>query len=648
MKKILLLVLATSIYNVILSQRITNFEKPWFEDEKVTYSTFKSNNPLLDNYDVKFYKIDLSVTNTSKYIIGSGTMMGRVVNNDMSTLVIDLNNSITIDSVVVNGTTLSYSHSNDEILINLPTSIVVGDYFTSVVYYHGTSTGSGIRNGTSPSWGAQITMTLSESYHLMDWFPCKQVLSDKADSAYIFITCANTLKAGSNGLLTKIDTLPGSKLRYQWKEYYPIDYYLLSFAVSNYQEYNLYAHPVGLSDSILIQNYLYSNSSYLPYFQAEIDNTPAFIELLSDLYGMYPFKNEKYGHCTAPIGGGMEHQTMTTLSSFSFELIIHELGHMWFGDHVTCSNWQDIWVNEGFATYTHYLGLQNLQTQADADQMMLDTHNDIMASADGSIYIPLADVFDENRIFDYRLTYEKGAAIIHTIRFILNDDFVFFSVLRNYQQLYGDSVASATDFKNTLVALSGMDFTDYFDQWYYGEGYPTYNIVWNQQGNDISLNINQQTSMPGITPFFKVPIEIRFSWAGGDTIIRFDQTYNNQQFSATIPQHAIQSLEVDPNNWIVNDVGTIITNYCQDYLSEKLIISPNPASEFINISLIQESLTNLPVLHISDITGKIVKQINLHSTNEKINISDLQNGVYFINSQNSNQYKNQKFVKIGK
>jgi aminopeptidase N len=468
-------------------------------------------------------------------------------------------------------------------------------------------------------------------------------LSDKADSAYIFLTCNNNLKAGSNGLLTNIVPLPGNKLRYEWKTYYPIDYYLLSFTVSTYQEYNLYAHPAGLTDSILVQNYLYDNSGYLPYFQSLIDQTPGFIELLSDLYGMYPFKDEKYGHCTAPIGGGMEHQTMTTLSSFSFELIIHELGHQWFGDHVTCSNWQDIWVNEGFATYTHYLGLQNLVSQTDADQEMLTIHSDIMTAADGSIYVPISQIADEARIFDYRLTYEKGAAIIHTMRFILNDDILFFNVLRNFQSTYGFNVASAEDFKNMITTMSGYDFTDYFNQWYYGEGYPTYNVAWNQQGNNLDFVLSQQTSMPGVTPFFKLPVEIKFLWSGGDTIIRFDNTQNYQLFSANIP-HVIQSLEIDPNNWIINDVGSISLSTKDNLFQQLIKYYPNPVTDKINVEIPAEYLSKSVMFTITDVTGKQIMELNPLTDHLKIDTRNLNKGIYFIkNSLNGNLFK---FIKI--
>jgi len=631
MKKLIFLIPSMIFVNQIFSQlqNIIPLEQKAYEAEKVMHSK----NPLLDNYDVCFYFIDLNATNLNKTISGKASIKAKVVNQPLSELMLQLHSSLTVDSVKIDNQVFAFTHSNDEIHIPISNPIAENQYFTADVYYHGTSSGTGIKNGQSPSWGVKITWTLSESYHAMDWFPCKQDLNDKADSAWIFITCPNTLKAGSNGLLKNTVALPNNMVRYEWKTYYPIDYYLISFTISDYQEYIQYAHPQGYADSILIQHYVYDNAGYLPYFQAQIDNTKPFVELLSNLYGLYPFAQEKYGHCTAPIGGGMEHQTMTTLSSFNFELIIHELGHQWFGDYVTCANWQDIWINEGFATYTYYLGQQYLMTQNDADNWMVDVHNDIMSSPTGSIYIPFADVNNESRIFDYRLTYEKGAAIIHTMRHIINNDSIFFNVLKGFLQQHAYSTAIGDDFKNYISNYTGIDFTIFFDEWYYGEGYPTYSIVWNQVNDSLFFTLSSISSAPTITPFFHLPVEIKFSNGTQDTTIRFNHQYNNQNFAIYIPFN-VTNLTIDPKNYIVNKVGTITTGI-DNHSNTQFSLFPNPCSEKLYIS----SNTKTLDVKIYDIYGQLVIQ---DKSKNEINISNLKSGIYFIEIDNVRQ----KFIKL--
>ncbi len=174
----------------------------------------------------------------------------------------------------------------------------------------------------------------------------------------------------------------------------------------------------------------------------------------------------------APMGGGMEHQTMTTLHDFSFYLVAHELAHQWFGDFITCGNWQDIWINEGFASYLEYVAAQELLGQAAADEWMANAMSIALRETSGSVYVPEERVDDTYRLFDYGLTYKKGATLLHMIRFILDDDALFFSTLKVYLEAYGNGLATGADFQEILESESGMDFSCFFDQWYYGEGFP--------------------------------------------------------------------------------------------------------------------------------------------------------------------------------
>ncbi|MEZ5198242.1 MAG: hypothetical protein R2764_18190 [Bacteroidales bacterium] len=157
------------------------------------------------------------------------------------------------------------------------------------------------------------------------------MLTDKADSVRIHITTSSENKAGSIGILQAAVPLPNNKVRYEWKSNYPIAYYLISFAVAEYQDYSIYSKPdYLLGDSILIQNYIYDSPECLNYYKTGIDKSSLFLKLFSDLFAAYPFNKEKYGHCLAGLSGGMEHQTMTTIGRFDFSLVAHELGHMWF------------------------------------------------------------------------------------------------------------------------------------------------------------------------------------------------------------------------------------------------------------------------------------------------------------------------------
>lgn len=435
----------------------------------------------MNKYDVTYLKININAETGSRFLSGNTLTISKAV-NAIDTFVTEFKNNMTVDSVFVNGIRENFNHTLDHIFIPLNTPIASGNNFSVLIYHNGTASNLGVFAGTTTSNGLSYVATLSESYQAREWFPCKQILTDKIDSAEIWITTSAINKAGSNGLLQGIDSLPNSKVRYRWKTRYPMNYYMPSIAVGNYREYLNYAKPAAIApDSILVQHYIANNNAYFASNKPYLDKTPIFIEKLSELFGLYPFSREKYGHCLANIGGGMEHQTMSTMVSFGLTLIGHELAHQWFGDNVTCSSWNDIWLNEGFATYAEYLLIEKLSslfTTTNAITYMQNIHSSAMSSAGGSVFVPNASLYDENRIFSNQLSYNKGAAILHTLRFEMQNDSLFFATLKNYQNEFRDSVASINDFKRIAENTCGKNLINFFNEWYYGEGYPTFNATY--------------------------------------------------------------------------------------------------------------------------------------------------------------------------
>jgi len=540
----------------------------------------------LNSYDVKFYKLDLSVSKSSTEIQGSGMVYAEVQNSPIDTFVIELIDSLTeetfmmVDSVIVNGQVRSFTHTNHLIKVPINPPLSVGSFITAEIYYYGNGQSSavsgynGISNGTA--FNSSVTYTYSEPFWSRIWWPCKQMLGDKSDSIHISITTESDCKAGSIGLLKSIVPLPGNKVRYEWKSNYPIDYYLVSFAVGEYIEHITYSAIEESNDSVLIQSYLFQDSPYLPMNLVAIEKTKDYMQIFNNLFGSYPFKNEKYGYCLTPNAwGAMEHQTMTTsgyqaldttaaliAGYYYFWYSAHELGHSWFGDNVTCATWQDIWINEGFATYAEYLALQYIESQNRADYWMSDAHNKILSEPGGSVYIPDEYRNDEDRIFDYRLSYKKGAAIVHMIRYELENDSLFFLTLKNFQNTFKHSVATGLDFKNVLEVTTGQDFTEFFDQWYFGEGYPIYNISWTQQNDTLKIH-SVQTTSTSITPLFKMPLEIKMYFAEGDTTVKIYQNSNEQFFEINFSP-LVTSVSVDPNNWVINK-STVIHTGIENY-----------------------------------------------------------------------------------
>jgi aminopeptidase N len=554
-------------------------------------SVFTMNtNPLLNDYDVKFYKLDIEADNKSDQIHGNVTILARVQNNPLPTMVVELYDGLNVDRILVNGEEKQFSHEGDEIWITLDNPPDTGEMVETQIFYGGI-TGGGMVSQIDENWDLPVTFTLSQPFYAKDWFPCKENLEDKADSVHVFITTDYGLMGVSNGILTGTTWFPNGKVRYEWKSNYPIAFYLISMAIADYIEYNIEAHPAGLSAPILIQNFLYDRPGCLETYREQIDVTVAIMELYCGLFGPYPFREEKYGHYLWPWGGGMEHQTMTGMGNFEFTYVAHELGHSWFGNYVTCATWQDIWINEGFATYAGYLATENLGPEFAAGELAYRFGN-AMSAPDGSVYV-WDEADNASRIFNFSLSYNKGMALLHMIRFELQDDEVFFLTLRNYLSRYANDVATGMDFKEVLEETSGMDFDDFFNQWYFGFGYPIYEVTWEQQDQTVTIRSTQTTSST-YTTLFRMPMEYRLYYPGGDTTVRFFHSNNVEVFAINVT-HTIDSIQIDPYNWVLNGEAGVQKTSRKKGSSEMFSIYPNPNNGSLTFKPIEEEVDAVTV-----------------------------------------------------
>lgn len=603
--------------------------------------------PLLSFYDVRFYKLNINLEADTISISGDVQINADVVGMNMDTFAFDLIDAMVIDSIVINNSLHNYLHIDDLVLVPLSNSLQAGDKFSATIFYHGSPpTGayySGLNNAES-DWGTNVTWTFSEPFNAMQWWPCKQDLQDKADSAWIFVTTSLDNMVGSNGILKAIVPVGNNKHRFEWKTKYPINYYLISAAVSQYQDYRIYAKPSSYNDSILIQNFIYNSPQCLEYYKDEIDITVDLIELYSDLYSLYPFHEEKYGHCLAKMPGGMEHQTMSTMGYFIFELTAHELGHQWFGNNVTCATWSDIWINEGFATYSEYLAYQNLFGQDMADNWMKNKRGAVLSEPGGSVYIPSDQISSSNpeRIFDGRLSYRKGAILLHMIRFELQDDSIFFSVMKEFQKEFKDSVATGLDFKSVLENVSGKNFSDFFDQWYFGEGYPIYTIRWHQKSDTLYFS-SAQTTSTDTTKLFKMLMEYGLKFTdGSDTLIRVNQYSNYEEYFIPVQKRIIEFL-FDPN---LNVLATGAVSKILDDNDQKFFtLSPNPCKDVLNIEFSRLNTSPEKYISLYNALGQKITEFRSSDIYFQINTNFLESGLYFIRVQSGEKFMSGKFVR---
>jgi aminopeptidase N len=586
-------------------------------------------------YDVHFYDLDLFMTNQSTSISGTASIHGTLLQN-LDTILLELFPTQVISELRVNGIPSNYTRVNSLLKVGINQS--QGFDFVISIDYSGTPPtsvqnpfgGSGVSNATVSTIGNKVTWTVSCPFLAHEWFPCKQILRDKADSSAVRITVPNGLMATSNGTLELTEDLGNGSTRFTWKNHHPILYYLICATIAPYTEYVNYAHPINLpGDSIKVQNFIYGNATGISQAQAQCDLLPSFIELYSDKFGLYPFADEKYGISLAPLSGGMEHQTMTTVGVMEKKITTHELCHEWWGDYVGIASFSDVWLSEGFATYGEYIMLENFYPTEKA-ALVNAWHSSVLTAVGGSVWH--TDTLNIARIYNSRLTYKKGGAIIHTLRHIFNNDVLFYNALSSFLDVYGDSVAVGLDLKAHLESTTGIDLTAFFEQWYFGEGYPTISARWNTLGNDVLVEINHTTSMPSSVPFFSIPLELSFSRNGmPDTIVRVNISDNSDQFYLSALGSVTSLSAIDPNNWIINKTGTIVQDPTFTASIESVDeadtwkVYPNPSADEINIAWSEGECT----LNIMDACGKTIQKVD-QPTSSPVKISGLTNGMYIV------------------
>ncbi|MGC9343322.1 MAG: M1 family aminopeptidase, partial [Bacteroidales bacterium] len=371
-----------------------------------------------------------------------------------------------------------------------------------------------------------------------------------------------------------------------------------------------------------------------------IDATGDMILLFNDIFGLYPFHEEKYGHSMAPMGGGMEHQTMTTLQTFNFDLVAHELAHQWFGDNVTCGSWQDIWINEGFASYSEYLAREFLQGLPEAQAWMDNAHGYALNATDASIYLTEDEAKNASRIFSFALSYKKGAAILHMLRNEINNDEVFFAIFKEFQVRYKDSFAIAEDFKTVVNDMTGEDYSWFFDQWYYGKGHPLLQATWKLRADSLYIDTYQGSSSDD-PEFFRMHIDFLVDFADGtDTLLRVLQDEPEEKYSFDLEKE-VKNIQIDPYS------KNLMVASLYEYIPENSLIevNPNPVKDYLYIDF-QNPATSKSVL-LSDLQGKIIFNRELGEiSSTELNLSMLAGGIYLMVIKEENKRNAIRIVKL--
>lgn len=507
-----------------------------------------------DNFDVKYYRAQWEVDPADRRIISGKVTVHFKMLVQGSAVSLDLMNALTVSSVSRNQAALAFTHSGDVLQIDLPSALAAGALDSVTVAYSGVPANTGVGSFTISTHGSPavpVMWTLSEPFGSRDWWPCKNGLDDKADSVDIFITHPGQYTAASNGVFQTTATLPSGKKVTHWKHKYPIASYLVCFAVTNYLLLNDELEIPTLATPLSMPTYCYPESQET--FQQGMQHAKSAMTFFNNRFGVYPFHKEKYGHVQFGWGGGMEHQTSTFLINGNESLVAHELAHHWFGDRITCASWEDIWLNEGFATHLASMYMENQYPENTINTRRLEIES-ITNVSGGSVRVD--NVNDVNRIFSGRLSYYKGSHLLYMLRLILGED-TFLDAINNYQQdpAVAFGFATTANLKAHLEAASGKNLTYFFDQWYSGQGYPSYQVEWYTTGNNARIKVSQTTSHASVS-FFQLPVPLLFKKGTLEKLVVVNNTGNGQVFLEDIGFEA-ESVTIDPEYWLITRNNTV-------------------------------------------------------------------------------------------
>ena len=530
----------------------------------------------------------------------------------------------------------------------------------------------------------RIAYTMSQPYGARRWMPCNDTPNDKA-LVSITVRVPRGYQAIANGLLQerRLDSL--GRETFVWEHTSPIAPYLMAVSASIFESYREWYKKVSNpNDSIPVDNYFWkeddtnlplNNKNYNVRKSFEI--TVGTMEAYSRWFGEYPF--EKYGHVVVQpfFAGGMEHQSISTINrswlrGSSPAGIAHEIIHQWFGDKVTCASWEDIWLNEGFATYGEALWYESWGGRVWNMVAMQGFRNNYFASRTNmqSVYVNSPTSIDA--IFNYATTYAKGGWILHTLRRIYGDS-VYFPAMRLYIARFAFNAASTRDlqqiFEETIrqrMAQAPVAVGTLFQEWVYGSGHPVFGAAWRVEQKVPPLtssssflfrtivSLSQLQAGVNVPEVFHLPVEVtfmKFTQVGSRTdtarIVR-TITMNNRREQVTF------DLPFAPDSVVIDETDNIL---CEKRVAQlrpnaqaaQLTLYPQPIriGEVLNVDLSLAAEQRLTV-DVANVLGQTVALLyeglaspGIHIFRETLN---LPTGAYFLRLQTGSGTTTQKFL----
>ncbi len=539
----LVLILPGAVYYKIQFYKLT-YIYTYFQKIDEDYIT-----PNQRKLDIIKYDLSFDLYPENKMFIAKAVLTGKVLDSAVQSIDLNFYDNFQINNITLNGKSVEYENEGTGLSIKYDSAI--NDEFEIVVEYEGSPKKAGLegfvfgkRNGKS------VVYNLSEPTYASTWFPCNDIPFDKTNLE-IKITNDSGMVSVSNGVLVDVRT-NGSRTTYHWKTEYPISTYLVAIYSSDYDYFSDTYISLDRNDTMSVDYYVLSDN--LEEAKVDFSTHVKMLEVFAQMFGEYPFLKEKYGIAEFLwYAGAMEHQTITGVSSnmiggkkFFEDTFAHELAHQWWGNAVGPKSWKDIWLNEGFATYSEALYYEVLSgTEALQSTMMSKYISDFS----GSLAEPGPFLFT-------RTIYDKGAWVLHMLRWEVGDS-SFFKILKSYYETFKYSNASIDDFKSVCQNVSGKSLDKFFEQWVYGNGqieleYKTETI---KTGEDYLLRI-QLEQVQEDYEVFHFPLEIKLDYKNlNEENFLFNIVSKDTLLEVPVKEIP-ESVDFDPKHWLLAQINS--------------------------------------------------------------------------------------------
>jgi aminopeptidase N len=507
-----------------------------------------------NDMDVQHYLLELEFIPSTQRVQGAVTVTGTSLVSGFQHVVLDLMDNMTVTLCRRNTTSLAFTHTGNLLDITLDQTYGPGQTFSVQVLYNGVPNPTGFDSigWTKTGSGAAGSMvwTLSEPDGGKTWWPSKDRPDDKATVEERW-TVPSTWTATGNGLLVATVPMSGSRTQYQWVMHDPVTTYLVSVAATVYSKFSQ-TYTTLAGGTMPIDFYVYPE--HLANAQASFAPLPAMIAYYAQKFGEYPFVEDKYGMSEFAWGGGMEHSTNT---SYGYQLVngghnydyvmAHELSHQWWGDSVSPQTWADVWLNEGFATYSEALWAENLGGASGYRNYM---NSFSRTSFSGSVYNP-ADLWGAT-------VYDKGGWVQHMLRHVVGDT-KFFNGLRDWYANHADGTGNTALYQATHEARYGATLDFFFQEWVYGTGQPRYEFGYTTAdlGNGTYRNYVRIRQTQTTSGLFTMPVDLTLVTAAGSEVrtVWNDQLDQDFTLDTTAP---LTGLLLDDQDWILKEGKTAI------------------------------------------------------------------------------------------